>query len=74
MEERPESLLSQMRKEARRQLEGYRLRYGFDFRFNFPDETVLTDYEYSLVSARDCPLVYVQEIRSKPRPKRPRTC
>ena len=69
-----ESLLQRMRRGRENQLEALRQKYGFDFRFGFPDGTVETHYRYMLMYARDCPLVYAQERSSKPQPRRRRTC
>lgn len=74
MEGNGESLLHRVRRERGNRLEAFRRKYGFDFRFGFPDDAVETKYRYMLVSARDCPLMYVQERSSKPQPRRPRTC
>jgi len=74
MEGSGEALQLRMRKDREKQLEAYRQKYGFDFRFGYPDPTVGAPYEYTVVSARVCPLMYVQQRGAQPQSERPRTC
>lgn len=74
MEGSRDSLQVRMRKDRQKELENYRQKYGFDFRFGYPDPTVAAHYEYTVVSARACPLVYVQQRCTQTQSQRPRTC